>query len=292
MLQSMLFFGTWESISGDSISSRDFILSSTGPKLSSENLRSLIQRISKGLCTSNIPPTPDPERIFLALEQVESWQNSLLAEHPPQFSLVISLLRRQTVLVRDVLMFLYYCIPHGTRRGFTGFRHLNLNDGFYRDLLQEKKLCPSYYEYLDYVGVSVIEYFSVVDPTNKSQSNHWSCNASSCLVNRKTVGVGEANHLQPACVCQSVSILSTRAQQVLVSENYFVIDIIRLLDETSPPSEAIVPYRSGLTYVAFSHVWSHGLGNIADQGLPLCRLRYLKNLIFSLKVTFGPITHF
>jgi hypothetical protein len=167
-----------------------------------------------------------------------------------------------------------------------------VNEGFYRDLLRENGLCPSYYEYLDYAGIGAIEYFCVVGPTNRSISDHSSCNSSMCLDIRTTIRADKANHLQPDCGCQSISILSTRVREVLVSGNYFIIDIVRLLDMTSSPSEAIVPYHSGLTYVAFSHVWSHGLGNIADQGLPVCRLRYLRKLIFSLKATFGLITHF
>ena len=291
MLQSMLFFGVWESIIGNSISSRDFLLGPpTDLKLSSKNLRSLIQQTDKILHSSR--PLSKSEQIYTTMKEVELWQNILLDHHPVQFSLLISVLRRQTALNEDALWFLYCCIPCNIRRNYAKFHHLNVNEGFYRDLLRENGFCPSYYEYLDYAGISAIEYFCVAGPTNKSISDHLSCNNTMCLETRTVLGVDKANHLESDCVCQSVSILSTRVREILVSGNYFVIDITRLLDMKSSHSEAIVPYHSGLTYVAFSHVWSHGLGNIADQGLPVCRLRYLRNLIFSLKATFGRITHF
>jgi hypothetical protein len=69
MLQSMLFFGVWESVIGDSISSRDFILGPpTDLKLSSKNLRSLIQQTHTILRSSR--PLPKSEQIHTTMEEV------------------------------------------------------------------------------------------------------------------------------------------------------------------------------------------------------------------------------
>jgi hypothetical protein len=43
-----------------------------------------------------------------------------------------------------------------------------------------------------------------------------------------------------------------------------------------------VDYRPGLRYVAISHVWADGLGNVTENSLPQCQLEHLCNLIQAL----------
>lgn len=289
MLQSMLFFGVWESITGESMSSSNFLVGSpTHLNLNSKNLRPLIHQAIKSFGSGN--SLRKSEQLCATMEEVDSWHNILLAPYPNKFSFQIFGLQRQTVLAIDALAFIHCHIPQA-RRLDSSFHHLNLNKGFYTTLLRDNGLCPSYYDYLQYAGTSVIEYFCVVGHIGDSSSDHLSCNTGSCLQTIAIVG-DKANHIHPNCICRSISMLCTTMHQILGTSNYFVVDIIRLLDLKEPPSEAIVPFRSGLKYVAFSHVWSHGLGNIADKGLPICRLRFLRKLMRSLQATYGTITHF
>ena len=41
----------------------------------------------------------------------------------------------------------------------------------------------------------------------------------------------------------------------------------------------MVCYTADISYVAISHVWSHGMGSTAEQGLPTCQLRKLKQML-------------
>src|SRR6266487_5478801 len=60
MLQSMLFFGVWESLTGRALLPKDFIVnSSTGPKLCTTKLRLLLQEILR----NHRPSTLDLETL-------------------------------------------------------------------------------------------------------------------------------------------------------------------------------------------------------------------------------------
>jgi hypothetical protein len=300
MLQSMLFFGLWESVIGIAMSSREFLMEYNGVSiLSSGNLRSLIQETTNSINSSDFTSSGDlatvksiSEQVCKVMDEVGLWESALLANHPREYSPMISNLQRQTTLAIEALNFFHRQIPADLEASLEGFHHLNVNECLYRDLLRERGLCPSYHDYLDYVGVSAFEYFCATNPIQKLGLKHSSCSTSICLQSKADEEHNKPNHLPLDCACRSISVLSKRAEEVLKSQSYFVVDIRRLLKSMASPSDAVVSYRPGLAYVAFSHVWSHGLGNVADEGLPICRLRYLEKIIRSLGGKFGRITHF
>ncbi|PNP73350.1 hypothetical protein FNYG_13307 [Fusarium nygamai] len=70
-----------------------------------------------------------------------------------------------------------------------------------------------------------------------------------------------------------------------------MVEINAILDEGdipllrwSPVSKrlAVISYRPGMKYVAFSHVWSDGLGNRAESALPICQLSRLQAYVDKL----------
>jgi hypothetical protein len=138
MLQSMLFFGIWESVIGESMSSEDFLVGSpANRKLSSENLRPLLRETSEALDRGKPTSVKDlaaleskSQQICRVMEEVESWESVLLGPHPVQFSLAISVLQRQTALAREALNFLHRWIPPEKTHNRPRFRHLNVNEGF------------------------------------------------------------------------------------------------------------------------------------------------------------------
>ena len=44
----------------------------------------------------------------------------------------------------------------------------------------------------------------------------------------------------------------------------------------------VIPYKDGIKYVAISHVWAHGLGNVEGNWLPSCQMRRLSRLAAAL----------
>lgn len=119
LLQSMLFFGVWESISGKAMSSRNFIVrQSADLRLCSINLRVLIQQIIQTLRSHGITASTNlaalqskAEQIFAVLEEVESRGNVILMDNLERFAEVINVLRRQAALAKDALGFVYGQIP-------------------------------------------------------------------------------------------------------------------------------------------------------------------------------------
>ncbi|KAH7409194.1 hypothetical protein BKA64DRAFT_664342 [Cadophora sp. MPI-SDFR-AT-0126] len=300
MLQSMLFFGFWEALTGEQVPSRNFIYRFEGkPSLSSAALRGYIQKYSTLLCNNNKVLSGDlniktiTDQLTRVMRDVLSWDSILVARHHHhQFAQEISILRRQTALAVDILN-LFNDLPAMSECHVTGFHHLGRNRELYVERLERNGICPSYYEYLDFVSISAVEYFSVVCPTaDPSNGSHRLCNEKACVRHSINQMPETRNHLNTGCKCTSISLPMSDVKAVLDSNQYFVIDIERLLDSESLASNAITPYYPGLPYVAFSHVWSHGLGNIADRGLPCCRLRQLRKLVSSLSSEFGTMTHF
>jgi hypothetical protein len=48
--------------------------------------------------------------------------------------------------------------------------------------------------------------------------------------------------------------------------------------DNTPEATKLVPATAGISYVAISHVWSHGLGNPHDNSLPQCQMRRISDL--------------
>ncbi|KAF2809181.1 uncharacterized protein BDZ99DRAFT_499460 [Mytilinidion resinicola] len=287
MLQSMIVFGTWEALTGKVVPSRDMIFDSpNGPVLRSTKLRSLLLRLTKSIIQAkHVGNFTDlrsrARRVEHVCNSIAAWQNAFRADHSSEFQMIFPILIRQTALIFDALTMLLSHFPRECREHVQYFHHLNENSEFYNHRFKEYGLCPSHYAYLDFVGQSALEVFCVTSPhQDPSGVLHRHCSSQGCqrAASSRTPRL-KPRHVADGCTCVSVSIPTARIGEVLASGNYFVLDMARLLDEASTNDKALVPYENKLSYVAFSHVWSHGLGSTADDGLPLCQLLRLSQLL-------------
>lgn len=55
--------------------------------------------------------------------------------------------------------------------------------------------------------------------------------------------------------------------------------ILSIDPEDPEPSIELVAYEPGYSYIAISHVWSDGLGNLDRSALPMCQLRRLSHMV-------------
>ena len=79
--------------------------------------------------------------------------------------------------------------------------------------------------------------------------------------------------------CAKVSIDQSKLSSILGTGGIPVIYIPIAPDDGSPPKVRLLDYNSNkVEYIAFSHVWAHGLGNPKENSLPLCQILRLKNL--------------
>ena len=134
-------------------------------------------------------------------------------------------------------------------------------------------------------GSSVIGmyYASLLDIPGDGK-DHKECNVRECLhmtVDEKTYKTQhktqDASHLPhcPLTVLDRAAIIrSLRSKSVPLLR-------IREADSTKVEIE-VVPYNENIKYVAISHVWAHGLGNVEGNWLHGCQIRRLASLVAAL----------
>lgn len=79
--------------------------------------------------------------------------------------------------------------------------------------------------------------------------------------------------------CTDIVIEQSKISSILYSGGIPVIYVRIFPEDGSPPKARVFDYNSNhIEYVAFSHVWAHGLGNPRQNALPSCQILHLKNL--------------
>ncbi|KAL8713449.1 MAG: hypothetical protein Q9225_006768 [Loekoesia sp. 1 TL-2023] len=94
---------------------------------------------------------------------------------------------------------------------------------------------------------------------------------------RKSCASGAANHNS----CAMVSVDTASIADVILQGSFPLIEI------QAKPSGGIElkvhKYTIGRHYIAISHVWSGGLGNVKSNSMLLCQLKYLHSLLHRLR---------
>jgi hypothetical protein len=281
----MLFFGVWEILTKNNVSSRHFIFETAGgPALRTMRVRALLHSIrqsikgegdrSLGIRLGYL------NEIYAA---INAWRSSLVTVEDPDLLSSTRIIERQSALMLETLQMLYGCWPSGFIKQRPRIVHnFGRQRSFYEQRLLTNGWCPSNYDLLDYFGRSVLEYACAsTHHPDISRPKHGHCDAHVCRANNVTAATFQALHLKLGCCCDYVKIPRSKIRDIVQSGNFFVLDITLLLAPDASPGHAMVPYEPGLEYIAFSHVWSHGLGSPADVGLPTCRLECIRDLLLS-----------
>ena len=79
--------------------------------------------------------------------------------------------------------------------------------------------------------------------------------------------------------CTNISLDQSKLSSILSGGGIPVIYVPIVPEDGSPPRVRILDYNSNkIEYIAFSHVWAHGLGNPKENSLPSCQILRLKHL--------------
>jgi hypothetical protein len=136
--------------------------------------------------------------------------------------------------------------------------------------------CPNHIKMcLVAFGHSSLYYASLL-PRSMPRS-HETCTQNRCLaystVNRSPITV----HSSESCDCKYV-VAPVGSLVYIVQAG-----LIPLVHVEKPGNEdmaiSIVPYQAGQTYVALSHVWSHGLGDATGNSLRQCQIRRILQFV-------------
>ena len=123
-----------------------------------------------------------------------------------------------------------------------------------------------------------------------------SCNASQCLFKAIDEATYQTAHTGQCTDCEFVAIDTSQLVQILQDDQIPVVPIESLIPDTVSIQLVAQSDADGKTlpYIAFSHVWSDGLGNQHANSMLHCQLQRLKRLVeqYNLKAGRRRIQHF
>jgi hypothetical protein len=113
--------------------------------------------------------------------------------------------------------------------------------------------------------------------SSNEDTSHVQCPRWACSYRPQGVEQMQAKHADD-CEghCQTIDFDEVKLIEILKSGGFPGI-LDKLVDETKTKYEVVD--CTGRTFVAISHVWSHGLGNPSRNALPLCQIQHLFRLI-------------
>lgn len=140
--------------------------------------------------------------------------------------------------------------------------------------------CPAVFEKMNNFArlpASLLEYMSVTPCFKVAQTHHQDCQDRCEEYNVENPQEYQARHRLEGCACLNVRFDVQHVDNALKASAIAVVDTDELLRSNS--DHCVIQWKpTSLTrFVAFSHVWSDGLGSDTERGLPACQVRYLRD---------------
>ena len=135
------------------------------------------------------------------------------------------------------------------------------------------------------LGSIILGYFaSTIRRDVPEGRSHQTCTIERCTAHHIEGGKYPTKHVRADCDCGHIKVPVEKVTKILGNGG---LPVIRIL----PPTEGdgpfidVVQHRLGISFCAFSHVWSDGLGNWQQNSLPACQLRRLRDIANALTVS-------
>lgn len=138
---------------------------------------------------------------------------------------------------------------------------------------QAHHLCQSY----DYL---FLYYLSLLP--RSSGARHALCTELQCNANNVNLSASkyETKHASSGCHCRFIAVSPEDVTSIIEEGG---IPLVKIQDDTERGiSLKVVKADWRTSYVAYSHVWSEGLGNATDNALPLCQIERLRSQLVDL----------
>jgi hypothetical protein len=110
---------------------------------------------------------------------------------------------------------------------------------------------------------------------NRAEVIHSKCTLVECADNYIDNHTYVTKHVRSDCNCEHVGPDIEAVKRILRKGGTPLVRISTSKDDTALKLD-VVQYHPGRRYVAISHVWSDGLGNVRGNSLPLCQLNMLQ----------------
>lgn len=130
-------------------------------------------------------------------------------------------------------------------------------------------------------------YFFASMRNSVSAGRHELCDNLKCVAYKTNLKDYHTQHVNEACRCNEFCVDATSLDAVVTSGALALLRIHeeKTLDELTVE---IVASQPGSEYLALSHVWADGLGNINGNALPRCQLLQLRKLTQALRAKSSP----
>jgi hypothetical protein len=152
--------------------------------------------------------------------------------------------------------------------------------------MREQGWCPNKLKMLEHaLNTSCLYIASNLKDTDRSGRSHEICTDYDCRTNNIDRDTYEPKHVTPGCACPEVGPRPESLASAFGNGGYPVIQVLESGEWPSHLNISVTQYSSGggrLPYVAFSHVWSDGIGNLQANALPTCQLRRLTGIAAGL----------
>ncbi|KAL3479383.1 hypothetical protein BJX99DRAFT_222544 [Aspergillus californicus] len=118
-------------------------------------------------------------------------------------------------------------------------------------------------------------------PASAVERDHSECTRSLCMARQLNEATYRTAHATTDCDCQHFGPVVDEVVAVIESGSIPLLSITPTKKKPFVEIE-VEKYTEGKRYVAFSHVWSDGLGNPTDNTLPKCQIHRLRDLLNEL----------
>ena len=158
-----------------------------------------------------------------------------------------------------------------------------------QDRLQKLGWCPNegsmLHRELDATGLYLA---SLLKRPFSQRLQHDGCNDDECLAlqtSETEYRIAHANTCSDNSMCPLIIINQEKLSSMLFKGSFPIIYVPFDPEDDIPVEVKVLDSRSEhMDYVAFSHVWAHGMGNPKENSLPRCQVLRLKQLSANLGV--------
>lgn len=156
-----------------------------------------------------------------------------------------------------------------------------------RSRMMENGWCPSEVRHLlDNLKVRGQYYVSNFRRQGPVLSHGDACSDSECALKRFDEASYQSRHRRDSCSCQPMFVAEAQSEALLQKGRIPRLTIARKYIAQYVPAaierEEVVRVVESEKYIAISHVWSQGLGNVGANALPQCQLSFLQDLVQDL----------
>jgi hypothetical protein len=124
-------------------------------------------------------------------------------------------------------------------------------------------------------------YFAATMDRRGGTADHSACSEIVCLASQVDEKTYKTKHTTDTCCCKFIGPSEEQLCSIL---NAGGNPVVRLPLEVDMSTSYVEVFDSrNVLYTAVSHVWSDGLGNVAENKLPICQIREMNHSITALR---------